>query len=180
MYRLAAECGLYDIGIYSKDATKIKRKITSREREEAFEKNIELIDTYDLEVQNAVHKVLSARYSNDLYVCENVSELEKPMQDGLIKTVHDTKRIIERFTQKRIVDGMVESGFEFPKDVKTKSARYSWCLENSDIAYVHACPECIAVTTDGTLEVAYMKTYSYMNKKEREEFLTFLGIEGER
>lgn len=178
MYRLAYELGVYTLDKVISDTSRIKKKITPAERENALNRCIALFETYEENTQRMLHSILSCRHGGRLYVCEDVSPLQRPLCDGLLETVISPETVVERFSQKRTVDGMIDVGFSFPSDLKpTKKVRYEWCLSHADIACAYVYPEFCVIRPAGDLEVAYMKAYSYFNRKFEDTWEEYLNEE---
>lgn len=169
MYRLAHELGLYNLGNVVANAS--ERKVPVAERSKALEKCIELIDSYPEDVQRALQSVLGSRYGKDVYVCADSDVLVRPLSDGLLEVLDSPMTIIERNTQKRTVEGMLEAGFAFPDNVKpTKKSRYEWCIQNAKVACKLVYPKWCVVQPAGILEIAHLKAYTYLNRKFEEVY----------
>ena len=166
MYRLAYELGQYKLEAVEADSAQIKKRITPTDRAEAFEKNVALIEAYSMETQLELQGILRDRYRNTEHVCSDFSVIQAPLSDGLIEVVNNPTAIIECNTQKQTVESMLSTGFLFPEEVRaTKKARYEWCLQNADMVCSRVYPNWRVVRVCGTLETAYKKTYTYLNRK---------------
>lgn len=166
MYRLAFELGEYDLVDVVADSSKIKHKITPKERADSYEQCVALIEAYPIETQRELQSIIGSYNGGSLCVCSNASVLEKPFSDGLLETVLSPVTIVEMFSQKRTIEAMLAAGFTFPAELKpTKKAKYEWCLAHADIACAYAYPEYFTVRPCGILAVASRKVYTYLNRK---------------
>lgn len=168
MYRLASELGLYEIGAVASDTSKLK--IPKQERAAAYDVCVSLVDSYSDEVQEAVWHVLAQRYIDLPCVCYDLAVLNQPFSDGLLSLDGDLSLIVSSNTQKRTVDALLSSGFEFPADVRpTKKARYEWCLAHAGTVCPIAYPGAGVVRPAGILETSFRKMYTHLNQKFRED-----------
>lgn len=175
MYRLAHELGVYDLGAVKSDASKIPELRTKSIMDAAFEHCTALIESYPEELQKEIqmimyyHKIKHGDALDKWYVCSSCSELakfQKPISDGILSVVNEPIAIIKTKSKKQMTESLTLAGFQFPKEVgTTQKAKYQWCLDNPEIAVTVAFPDTKIVTVSGDLEVAFTKTYTYLNKK---------------
>lgn len=163
MYRLAAELGIYNIGTLQSDVSKVKK--TKYEKNALFEKAISLIDSYPEEVQRDIRLALYFWHNQKSHIITKAL-MSIPLSDELFIIVNDPIAILKANTQKRTVEGMLNAGFAFPKELKpTKKARYEWCLEHPDVVCSIAYADTVAVSISDLYKPVALKVYTYLNKK---------------
>ena len=162
MYRLAAELGLYDLGILKSDASKIK--MMNSEKNALEDRFTAIVDGYPEDVQRDLQEALYHWHNGSAYVSTR-SLSAAPVSDGLFQIVNDPALVLSKHTQKETVEALVAADFEFPTDLKTtKKARYEWCLQHPDEPCRIVYPDAVVVKVTDAFEPVALRVYKHINK----------------
>lgn len=167
MYRLAAELGVFGVDGVVSDSSKIQAPAPKpSERKAALAEVVEMIESYDISVQDGIREVLYMAYKKEQCFCADINLFNEPIKDGLLSVQQDYYRILRENTQKNTLGKLEGLDFKFPDGLKTtKKARFEWCLEHADEVGALVYPNAAFLSPAGLLEIAQRKVYTYLLRK---------------
>lgn len=169
MYRLAHELGEMPLENVKTDASQQispRKHYKTKQRQKATDNCLAIIETYPDELQMFVRDILSCRYKNELFVCNDAVMLDRPLADGLIEDMHDYEKIIYAVGKETTIGKLMEINFSFPDSLsRTNTARFDWCIQNAQYVCKLIYPDFGSYVTCGDLEIANRKIYSYLKEK---------------